>query len=277
MATTFDRRETQDEIFKKMVLVSAILHAAFFLSVTVKTYFFPSEPIDLEQAIRVDLVGLPDKVQELPELNAPKESAPVEKAPPEPVKPEPPKPEPAKPKLPPKEIAKPAAKAPPLVIPKPDAKQVKQKKSLEDAMSKIRQLEEQEAQEQAAAAERQRQERLARAKQALIRGNVVSPGNSLTGIQKAQFDDYIGQVKQHMQRVWALPSWLGGANLKATAVIYLNPNGQVTRREIVRSSGDPRFDAYVLQTIDSASPFPRPPEKFVDYVQVNGLGLRFPD
>jgi len=241
----------QDEMFKKMVFISAILHVTVILMMTVKTLLFPSQPIDLDQAIRVDIVALPDKMN-LEDL---------------PRKPEPPTEQESK------DLPKPEKKKvefPPPTKVDLHAKKQQQKKEMADAMSKIRELEQQEA-------ERQRKERLARARAALIKGNQISAGTSLKGIQKAQFDDYVSQIHEHIQKFWDLPEWLRNDSLKAVVVVKLNESGIVLKRVIEKSSGDPRFDAYVLRVVDNASPFPRPPEKFIDLVRYSGIALGFPE
>jgi colicin import membrane protein len=76
---------------------------------------------------------------------------------------------------------------------------------------------------------------------------------------------------------WALPEWLAKRELKAQARVRLDENGEVVFREIVRSSGNPTYDEFVLKTIDQAVPFPKPPEKFVAIIKVQGILLGFPE
>ena len=94
--------------------VSFVVHAVLISFLILKAAFFPSQDIDFTQAVRVDMVGLPEKLKSLPEPakeNAkpalPEKEKPAEKPvektvekKPEPVKPEPKpvvKPKPAKP------------------------------------------------------------------------------------------------------------------------------------------------------------------------------------
>ena len=80
--------------FSRFVGISIALHLGLLAMLTVKAVFYPTEPIQLERAIRVDMVGLPEKRQKLPpELKAPPKA---ETKKPEP-KVEPAKVDPAKP------------------------------------------------------------------------------------------------------------------------------------------------------------------------------------
>ena len=64
-----------------------------------------------------------------------------------------------------------------------------------------------------------------------------------------------------------MPQWLAVSdNLNTVVKIYLDPNGYVINRELIKSSGDTRFDEIVLTAIDKASPFPKPEDKFIDIV-----------
>jgi hypothetical protein len=52
--------------FKPALIKSAVAHVAVALLLTIRAYIFPSEPLRIESAIRVDIVGLPEKSQALP-------------------------------------------------------------------------------------------------------------------------------------------------------------------------------------------------------------------
>ncbi|MGZ5278824.1 MAG: hypothetical protein ACXWC9_02705, partial [Pseudobdellovibrionaceae bacterium] len=54
----------ENQSLKNYVKISMIVHVAVFLGLTIKATFFTDAPIVLENAIRVDIVGLPDKIQE---------------------------------------------------------------------------------------------------------------------------------------------------------------------------------------------------------------------
>ena len=104
-------------------------------------------------------------------------------------------------------------------------------------------------------------------KEKVIKGNRIAPGTALRGLDKLDYDDYIGLLHNHIQSYWELPQWLAVSdNLSTVVKVYLDANGYVIRRELIRSSGDTRFDQIVLSAIDSASPLPKPEDKFIDIV-----------
>ena len=72
----------------------------------------------------------------------------------------------------------------------------------------------------------------------------------------------------HIQSHWKLPQWLAISEQLATVVkVYLDADGYVIERQLIESSGDPRFDQIVLSAIDTASPFPPPEDKFINIVR----------
>src|SRR6266404_5073659 len=59
---------SEEKLFKKMISISIAIHIAALLFFGVKASLFPTEALDLDSAIRVDMVGLPDKIAKLPEV-----------------------------------------------------------------------------------------------------------------------------------------------------------------------------------------------------------------
>ena len=101
----------------------------------------------------------------------------------------------------------------------------------------------------------------------LVKGNRIAPGTALEGLDKLDYNNYIGVLHSHIQSYWELPQWLAVSdNLNTVVKVYLDPRGYVIKRELIKSSGDTRFDQIVLTAIDRASPFPKPEDKFVDIV-----------
>src|SRR5690606_28447060 len=124
----------------------------------------PAEAIDMREAIRVDIVGLPEKMTEPPKLEPPGQSRPepVKKA--EPVK----KVEPAPP---------PQPKAP--TVPSPKAKKQDLAKSQKDILAKLnKSVKMDNALERIKESMKKDSDAKPGTK---IAGNVVSPGNSLSG------------------------------------------------------------------------------------------------
>ncbi len=110
-----------------------------------------------------------------------------------------------------------------------------------------------------------------------IKGNVLSPGTSLTGLTKLQHDTYASDLDRHIKDHWSLPEWLAKRDFKAQARVLIDSRGNILERKIVKSSGNPSYDEEVLATIDRSAPFPAPPEKFLAIVSVEGILIGFPE
>src|SRR4051812_44793235 len=94
--------------FYRNIAISLGLHFFVVLLIFFRAVTMPSEPLELRNAIRVDVVGLPQKMQELPE---PVTEKPAPVAPKTPDLPKKEEPTPVKPKAP--EAPSPKAKAKP--------------------------------------------------------------------------------------------------------------------------------------------------------------------
>ena len=242
-------------------------HVGIVLFILVKTFFVSNEVIDYDSAIRVDIVGLPDKID-------PKQLAPAEAPKPEPVpekKAEPPSPPPAPPvsevKLPDK------SKVDPDSI-NLDSVKKKQQQALNKlkSMSAIEQIKKNvEAQKKASEAANQQKA------VTQVKGNILSPGTELTGLNKLQHENYLSQIDRQIKSNWSIPEWLAKKNYKAQVLLKLEENGTIAGRQIVKSSGNENYDDVVLETIDKSAPYPPPPEKLKDIVRVRGLLIGFPE
>jgi colicin import membrane protein len=242
-------------ISNRQVVKSVFFHLAIVFFFTVNAYLFPDENINFENAIRVDIVGLPEKLKKLPEPAKSKELA----------KPEVQKTEltPAKPE----EVAKPA----PVPVPDKKAIDLERKKAQQKAVEKL------EAMESLKAMEEEDEKEKADAKKTAVAGNVANSGNALTGILQNQISSYIGQVKDHVNNNWNLPQWMANANLKAQALVMIDARGVVIHRSIVKTSGNSGFDDSILSAIDRSSPFPAPPNALVGVFKNKGFTLGFPE
>ncbi|AZZ38057.1 hypothetical protein CIK05_15020 [Bdellovibrio sp. qaytius] len=256
---------------------SLIAHATLIIVMIIKVSFFSQPRLDLSEAIRVDMVGLPEKYNPAQKSNDLPEK--IEKQP-EPVveeKKAEPKPEPkveAKPEPKPKAEAKPDVKAKPQpVAPEPEtvkldkAKQ-KQKEALEklkklSAVDKIR--------------EQVQKEKTAAEVAKIMKGRVIAPGTKLTGVDRMQSDNYTGQLDALVKAQWALPQWLIGKPLKTKVLVKIEADGRVSDKKIVQSSGNPTYDDYCLQAVTKASPFPKVPEKFAELYAEDGVVFGFPE
>lgn len=247
---------SESALFRKMILLSFGSHFLIFFVLGIKTLIFPSENFSIESAIRVDMVALPDKVASLPPEPAPEKAiAPLEKAKEPPKAVEKPKPVVLNPQKSKKEAMEKVKKM---------MRQEERRKALEDIQKDVRQQEEAE-----------RRENLNRAKQ-MAKGNVISKGTDMTGLQRSEFNEYVGHVHNHVKRHWNLPEWLQNDTLRATIVVYLDFRGVIVKRVLEKSSGDSTFDSYAMKAVDESSPFPEPPAKFKDLLRNEGLVLGFP-
>ncbi len=238
---------------KKMVFMSIAFHAAIFLVFTVKTAFFPSDIPKYEPAIRVDLVGLPDKRNPDKPVTAP---APT----PEPVKEEQKKPEE---KTPQKEPEKKAA-TPTKTSTTSQNAALNKLKSL-SAIEKLKAMKEDKP-----AVETKPQAEV-------IKGNTLSVGTALKGLNKLEFDQYIGSLDAHVKNYWSLPEWMLTQGLKAEVSIKIDKSGQIIERKLTKKSGNSEFDERVMAALEKSNPFPAPPEKFVDLVGIQGITFAFPE
>ena len=256
----------ESDHFKKMITLSVVIHVSLLLFFSIKTLLFPMEAMNLDTAIRVDMVDLPDKLQALPvkpdSANIPPVPVPV------PVQKELPEPKVLPKVTAPKEIPK----KPTLALPKSNEKDLALKRiekfKKEQARQKMLQDIEKEVKQDEA---KEKAARFEKVKAALVKGNALSPGTSLHGLNKAAFNDYTGEIYNLVQAHWNLPQWLKGASLKASVHVYVDHRGVVLQRIIEQSSGDKNFDDYALKAIDDAAPFPKPPEKFVELLRVDGI------
>lgn len=250
----------QDE-FSRGILISIAAHFVFICLLIFKAVFYPSEPIRMERAIRVDMVGLPDKRAQLPA------EAKVE-APPAPAieqKPEP-KPEPkVEAQTEPKTVALPKPE------PKTDAIDLKKTKSTQtSALKRLEALKRLQSASKPVAEAKP-------SNSAPIKGNALSPGSSLNGIAKLEHDDYITALDDKIKEQWNLPAWLANANFKARIVVYLDSRGAITKMVMTESSANPVFNEKCMEAVSKAAPFPPPPDRLVNIFAVDGFEVGFPE
>ncbi|MFN7904118.1 MAG: energy transducer TonB [Pseudobdellovibrionaceae bacterium] len=260
MATFITRKNrTPVETSTSQGLGTAILfHGLVVLIFTVKFIFFPESALILESAIRVDIVGLPDKISDIP-LTPP---APAQTA-----------------AAPPKIETPPPAATPAVAPPKmPDKTKMddainldktksKQNEALDrlkklNAIDQIKKSLENESRNSAKAA-------------APVKGNVISAGSSLTGINKLQHDQYRGLLNEHVKQNWTAPEWLSNKKLKTQVLAKFDQAGILLEKKILLSSGNAEFDTLAMTALERSVPLPEPPEKFVDVVKYNGVVIEF--
>jgi colicin import membrane protein len=238
----------------KPVLVSVALHFSLIAIFTVRALLLPSEPLALTQAIRVDIVGLPEKEQTLPE-SQPKQPANLPAPAPAVAVKEKPVPTP-----PPKSAA-----------PKVSLEKLKKSdsaKAQKKALNQIKALE---------ALDRIKNEVSTTPSQSrAVKGNIVAAGNSLTGLEKIDYDRYLSSLEEKLRQNWSLPQWLADAKLRGQAVVLIDTSGAIKKKWVVKSSGNPEFDAMMMDAIEKSAPFPPPPGRLRDVLAFKGITLYFP-
>lgn len=245
------------DTFSRNFAISLSGHLAIALLVFFQAVLIPHEPIEIQRAIRVDVVGLPEKMteQELkPAAEPPKaETKPVE--------------------LPKKETAPPPKPAAPVVSTPSKNKAADLAKSQREALSQLKTA--------------QALEKLKNMKETgksdskkegtLIKGNTVAAGNSLTGLERIEYDRYFDDLKIKVRDNWSVPQWLAEAQLKAQVQVIIDERGYVVKKVIRRSSGNEVFDSSVLEAIDRSSPLTPPPKRLQGLMATSGIVFNFPE
>ncbi|MDX9731538.1 MAG: TonB family protein [Bdellovibrionales bacterium] len=256
----------KDDSMKAALIKSALGHVFLILIFTVRAYVFPSEPLRLESAIRVDIVGLPEKARTLP--------APLEEPKPE-AKPEAKKETAAsKPELPPiVKQAEPPPKAPVVLQPKkPDPKQQQRDQAAAlkrlEAMARLEQQARVDATQKALSEARAAQEAAA-----AVRGNQLSRGNSLSGLTRLDHARYLDEIEARIKNQWRPPRFLANAKLRVRVIMTINSSGGIIRKAIVQSSGNEVFDESAIAAIENSLPLPPPPDSLQGVLANQGVEL----
>lgn len=250
---------------KSAVIKSAIAHVVFILALILRAYAFPSEPLTLESAIRVDIVGLPEKSATLPPpIEEPKANeAPVEKAEPPPVV------EKSK-ELPPivKEVA--PKKEPVVLKPtKPDLK--RQRQNQDAALKRLEAMARLDQQAKAEATAKALNDARNAAK--AVRGNQLSKGSAISGLTRLDHDKYLNALEARIKHEWRPPKFLANAKLRVRVVLLIDGNGAILKKSILQSSGNGVFDESALVAIENALPLPPPPESLHGILANQGVEL----
>lgn len=252
-----------DDRLNRALGYSIAFHLLLFAAFAVRTVFYPSEPLILEDTIRVDIVALPDKqTAKLP-------------PPPAPAEPIPSVPVPA-PVTPP-QAAQPPPTAP--AIPKPETPKVNLNKVKQEQASALKRLEALQNLEKMVKSQpsssTETKAPVTQTQSAPIKGNAESAGTALKGIARIDHQSYLGVIRDSVKRQWNLPKWLATAGLSARVRIHLDAKGFVIKKDMVTSSSNPVFDERLLAAIDSASPFAPPPDTLTNRVNIDGIELDF--
>lgn len=240
------------------IAISIGLHAGVLILIFFQAVLMPGEPIELRNAIRVDVVGLPEKMKEEPVLHPP----PTETKAPEP-----------KAKLPPKE-----EKAPPAVklkgpeMPNPKAKKIDTAKAQREALNKLKAQSALEDIKKSLAKEQETQQ-----KSTLVKGNKPIEGSDLTGLHQIDFNRYLKEVEGIIRSRWSIPEWMADAKLRAQVLVQIDERGFIVKKAFQRSSGNVVFDNSVMGAIEASSPLPPPPKRLQGVLESNGIIFNFPE
>ena len=89
------------------------------------------------------------------------------------------------------------------------------------------------------------------------------------------FSEYQALIRAQVERNWNRPPGIR-PGLKAEFLVYTTPGGEVTRVQLLRSSGDAAFDRSALNAIYKATPLPFPEDREVaGYLSRTGFRFIF--
>lgn len=263
-----------DEGLGSGIKLSFIIHTLLISMFTLREILFPSQTVEIMESVRVDLIDLPDKHSTI-SRSIPHSVPQIEKKPENSTKPETDLETQQKSNLAlpmeSKKILKP--------LPTKDSDTInlnQVKKKQQDAIKKLKRT---------SAIEKIKQDLENESKESSnkpfkqnpIKGTVLSKGNSLTGLDRIKFDDYVDSLDQKIKDHFYLTRWLSGKKLKAVLVVKIDKQGQVLERLIVHSSGNSSYDDLALEAIDKSNPFPEPPDRFVEHLAEVGFKIEFAD
>lgn len=263
MDSLHSQSEEQDEKVKLGLVISLAVHAALISFLFLRNVFINFENIDYQSAVRVDIVALPDKLPE--DFQPPPKVEEAATTPPEKVEPTP--------AVQIEEAKLPAKQDPEKInLDKTKQKQLealaklKSNQALENLKKKMEQEKKMAGLSEAS-----------KAQPTKIKGNILSAGTELKGLNKLQHDNFVADLDRHIKQNWALPQWLANKNYRAQVLLKIDEKGNILFRQIFKTSGNQNYDDVVLDTIDRSAPFPAPPEKFIAIVGVKGILIGFPE
>lgn len=234
------RAEQHRQIFRRRLLVSALLHGAVVGGLAAAP---AADPHSLPAVVQVSLVSAPPQ--------PPAARAAPKPAPPRPAPPKPPAPAP-KPKAIPKKVVLPEKPAPipekpkkvePKRPPEPEPEPQKEPLDYEDALAALR-------------------EELGEEEPTAARESPAEQESSGLGQRvPEEVARWMQQTKVAVQRSWITPPEFLNRSLATLVRVRLDAGGQVVGTpEVIRSSGDPFWDDNTVRAIERASPLPPPPE-----------------
>ena len=265
----------EDARLKKFFVFSFIFHLALIIYFSISPFSKTLQVIELDSALRVDLVDLPDKLTK-PSI----QPAPAKKA--EPAATDTPfrKTE-APPQEKPKEEVTQKEKPADTNEINLDANKAKKAPEKKDKLN---------SKQQAALSKLQQDNALSRIAEDVeedskikpqakptYKGNKITSGTELQGLSRLQHDQYVGAIERAIRAQWSLPEWLARKKLRAQVRVRVSTNGSILGVDFVKMSGNPTFDENVMTTVYKSAPLPPPPERLEILLKNEGIILGFPD
>ncbi|MDE0118437.1 MAG: energy transducer TonB [Bdellovibrionales bacterium] len=175
--------------------------------------------------------------------------------------------------------------APKVKVKKPKAKKKPDTETLKEtqskAMDKIKELKNIEQKQHQALDKLEAMESIEKIKKELEPSEQTPPhvSNATTEGMEMGFQElkYFTSLRAHINMYWSLPQELADRNFRTEVFTIINKEGHILRGEITKSSGNADFDARVLETIERASPLPKPPTKEIEKMLLKGVVFKFPE
>lgn len=101
-------------------------------------------------------------------------------------------------------------------------------------------------------------------KNTINKGNKLSKGTntgkeSLTVQEISEINKYATLIDQQIRSQWNLPKYLTDRDLTAKIEIRIDARGEITSKQLLKSSGNDLFDSRVLKATENSAPYPPPP------------------
>lgn len=117
-------------------------------------------------------------------------------------------------------------------------------------------------------------------KKLVLSGNKLSRGTQIYGdgggAEMTAFQAYASRLPDLIRQKWVLPSFLMNKKLQCRIRVWINSNGELTRAEVYKSSGDSEYDQKAIEAIRASAPFPAVSAEFGAKVQKGDILLGFP-
>ena len=242
----------------RSVILAIVVHAVFFAFIVFGVNWQTRETAPYEAQLW----------EKLP--TAPPKEAPPKPEPPKP-EPEPPKPEPKPPPEPVKPPPKPPEEKP--EPPKPDPeialKAEREKKEKAEREKKERAEREKQRKEEA----QKKREEEARKKEEQQAFEAAQKQRAAAAAQRQQeFNEWVGKIRDKIRGKANVPDTVMG---RPEVVVHIRilPGGEVFEVAIVKSSGNPTYDAAIERAVRSSSPLPVPAANTELFSQFRDLNL----